>query len=104
VKITGKMIKAAMDTPRCDWVHCEECTADAVRAALKDVPDVEPFTFAGYRGHVTVIHSPCGTVETYDPATTGPASLSAAIAEGLCDCENTSPWLRIYVEKRADLS
>ena len=68
-----------------------------LEAVLRDVPDVQPFTFPNYPHHVTVLHPAYGTVESYDPALTGEGSMARAIAEGLCDCENTGPWLRVYV-------
>lgn len=63
-------------------------------AALADVPDVEPFTFAGYPDNPVFLH-PCGTVVDASPG----SDTMAAIEAGECDCENTAPWMRIYVEK-----
>jgi hypothetical protein len=96
VKVTDKMIDQFRDfNPAARNIRA------GLEAALKDVPDVQPFTFLNYPHHVTVLHPPCGTVETYDPAMNGCASMQAAIKDGLCDCENTSPWLRVYVGEQA---
>jgi hypothetical protein len=70
-----------------------------LRAALELLPDVEPFTFAGYPDRPAYLHPTCGTVVDIDPAMTGEGSMTDAVAAGECDCENTGPWLRIYVER-----
>jgi hypothetical protein len=63
--------------------------------ALKDVPDVEPFTFPGYPDNEVYLH-PCGTVTDVLP---GPSETRACVEDGACDCEGGQPWRRIYVEK-----
>ena len=68
-----------------------------VLAALTDVPDVEPFAFAGYPDNPVYLHATCGTVVDVSPAK--PNDTLAQIDAGECDCENTSPWKRIYVER-----
>lgn len=71
-------------------------------AALKDVPDVEPYTFTGFPNLIAYIHPPCSKVMDVDPAHAGVKwSLYEQVAAGECDCENASPWLRIYVEREA---
>jgi len=72
-----------------------------LREALKDVPDVQPFVHSGYPDNPVFIHPSCGTVIDADPAMRGiEGSVWSDIAAGECDCENTAPWLRIYVEKQ----
>lgn len=75
--------------------------AHAIRSglerALKSVPDVEPFTFAGYPDNPVYIHPTCGTVVDVSPAG---KDMRAAVDAGECDCENIGPWLRIYVERK----
>jgi hypothetical protein len=72
---------------------------EVVDEAMATRPDTVPFTFPNYPHHVTYLHPPCGTVESVDPAYAGvQGSMTQAIAEGLCDCENASPWVKVYVE------
>jgi hypothetical protein len=73
----------------------EECRT-VVEAVLRDVPDVVPFTFEGYPDSQVFLH-PCGTVVDVVPGT----DLWDQVQAGECDCENTSPWMRIYVERPA---
>jgi hypothetical protein len=61
--------------------------------ALRDVPDVVPFAFPGYRDRPVYLH-PCGTV-----AEVGVEDEGTAAHIRRCDCENTEPWMRIYVER-----
>jgi hypothetical protein len=61
---------------------------------LSEEPDVEPFTFAGFPDNEVYLH-PCGTVVDTVPGSDTEADVKA----GQCDCENTAPWQRIYVEK-----
>ena len=71
-------------------------------AALKDVPDVEPFAFDGYPDNPVYLHPSCGTVVDVAPIRIDmhdQAAYEKWLAE--CDCENTGPWLRIYVEREA---
>jgi hypothetical protein len=73
----------------------DECRT-VVAAVLRDVPDVEPFAFAGYPDNPVFLH-PCGTVTDAKEGT----DLWDQVQAGECYCENTQPWHRIYVEKSA---
>jgi hypothetical protein len=65
-----------------------------LEAILGNVPDVEPFTFFGYPDNPVFLH-PCGTVVDAREGT----DLWGQVQAGECDCENTAPWMRIYVER-----
>lgn len=93
MEITDEMINAvrAFVPAPCS----REQARKAVQAVLSGLPDVEPFTFTGHEGLRVYIHQ-CGTVIDVSPA--DPAT-AEQVAAGECDCENTSPWRRIYVEK-----
>lgn len=54
-----------------------------------------PFTFGGHPDSPVFIHR-CGTVMDVSPVN---HEMLADIEAGLCDCENTSPWKKIYVKK-----
>lgn len=89
MKPTQKMIDVVKDfnpTARSIGAGLEE--------ALRSVPDVEPFTFAGYPDSEVYLH-PCGTVVDAVPDSGTMHSIKA----GECDCESGAPWMRIYVEK-----
>lgn len=66
-----------------------------IQAVLDLLPDVEPFTFTGYPDNPVYLHK-CGTVVDVSPVSKG---ARAEVDAGECDCENTSPWMRIYVER-----
>ena len=68
-----------------------------LEVALRDVPEVRPFTFPGYPDSEVYLHG-CGTVVDVLP---GPNDTRECVEAGECDCENTSPWMRIYVEAQA---
>lgn len=89
MKVTQKMI----DTFR-EFNPGARNIAAGLAAALDGVPDVEPFAFAGYPDSEVFLH-PCGTVVD---AVSGSGTMHS-IKDGECDCENTAPWMRIYVEK-----
>lgn len=93
MKITDKMIRKAQNAGE---MPDSSNAREALAAALEDVPDLEPFTFPGYPDNEVYLHK-CGTVTDVLP---GPNDTRACIEAGECDCENTSPWMRIYVEKR----
>lgn len=98
MKVTEHMIRKVLMETDVQW---EEDARAALEVVLKDVPDVEPFTDTAARGRHAFIHPPCWTVVDADPAMKGiEGSIWTDIEAGECDCENTSPWLRIYVEKR----
>lgn len=63
--------------------------------ALADVPDTEPFAFAGYPDNEVYLH-PCGTVVDVLP---GPSETRTCVEDGACDCEGGQPWQRIYLER-----
>jgi hypothetical protein len=67
-------------------------------SADNDLPEVEPFAFAGYPDNPVYIHPTCGTVVDVSPLN---KDTRDAVDRGECDCENTMPWLRVYVEKQA---
>lgn len=54
-----------------------------------------PFTFKGYPDHPVFIHQ-CGTIQDLSPLS---KDALADIVAGLCDCENTSPWMKVYIKK-----
>jgi hypothetical protein len=66
-----------------------------LEAVLAEVPDVEPFTFAGYPDNEVYLH-PCGTIMDVLP---GRSDVRSDVEDGVCDCENTAPWRRVYVER-----
>lgn len=74
----------------------DECRT-VVEAVLRDVPDVVPYAFPGYPENEVYLHK-CGTVVDVLP---GANETRDSIEGGYCDCESTSPWMRIYVEKQA---
>jgi hypothetical protein len=61
-------------------------------------PVLVPFAFPGYPDNPVYLHR-CGTVIDVVPGSHGDAA--EAVAAGECDCESTSPWMRIYVERGA---
>jgi hypothetical protein len=63
--------------------------AHAIRSGL------ERFTFPGYPDNPVYLHPVCGTVVDVSPLS---GDAVDAVDAGECDCENTGPWLRIYVE------
>lgn len=101
MKVTDEMIKAfagGWHAADAQGTHVPGARRRAgLEAALASVPDVEPFTFAGYPENEVYVH-PCGTVADVVP---GASVLRTCIEAGECDCESTSPWRRIYVEKQA---
>lgn len=98
MKPTQQMIYAFAGEPEITATDAHAIEA-GLAAALKDVPDVVPYTFTGFPSLIAYIHPPCSTVVDVDPAHAGiKGSLYEQVANGECDCENTSPWLRIYVE------
>jgi hypothetical protein len=89
MQVTLKMIETMKD-----YNPAARNIGAGLEAVLRDVPDVVPFTFAGYPDHQVFLH-PCGTVVDVAPG----SDTEADVRAGACDCENTSPWMRIYVEK-----
>lgn len=71
-------------------------TREHLQAALDTLPDVQPFAFAGYPDNPVYLHPTCGTVVDVSPIS---RDMRDAVDAGECDCENTGPWLRIYVER-----
>ncbi len=63
----------------------------------QEQPQVQPFTFTGYPDNPVYLHPSCGTVVDVSPINT---DTKDSVDAGECDCENTMPWLRIYVEKK----
>lgn len=98
MKVTQEMIGAAMagaDIVQVDMFGMEK----RLQAALADVPDVEPFTFGSAQAPPLAVYiHQCGTVIDVSPA--DPAT-AEQVAAGECDCETTSPWRRVYVEREA---
>jgi hypothetical protein len=91
VKVTQQMYERVKDlnpSARNLWRGLEH--------ALKDVPNVVPFTFEGYPDSQVFLH-PCGTVMDVVPG----SDLEAEVRDGNCDCEGGQPWQRIYVERPA---
>lgn len=88
MKVTQKMIDLFRE-----YNPAARNIANGLRAALVDVPDVQPFTFRGSLDNPVYIHQ-CGTVIDVVPG----SETDDQVQAGECDCENTSPWLRIYVD------
>jgi hypothetical protein len=90
---------------RLDWGMAYDRLAAEWQAHFSDSPgdgaskpDVEPFAFANDTRPVFL--QSCGTVCDADPANEGiENSTWEQIKAGGCDCENTGPWKRIYVER-----
>ena len=97
MKVTEEMINTFRDlNPAARNIQA------GLEAVLKDVPDVVPFADPAAAGRLTYIHPSCWTVIDADPAMKGiKGSVWTDIEAGDCDCENTSPWQRIYVEREA---
>lgn len=106
MKVTQAMIDAFRAAPiPHGWKGDELLTAN-LQAVLdlieQDRPDVEPFTFTGHPNLYVYLHPACGTVVDADPVHAGvEGSVYQQVQDGECDCENTSPWKRIYVERAA---
>ena len=83
-----------------DALKDSDCTVGdvhkALQAVLDSLPDVVPFAFKGYPDNSVYLHPTCGTVVDVSPDT---GAGRAEVDRGECDCENTAPWLRIYVER-----
>ena len=105
MKITQQMISAFTKAVWLDDSPAayRELDSDEIKAglaaALRDMPDVVPFAFDGYPDNPVYLHPACGAV--VDVSSLGIGASFEQVDRDECDCENTSPWLRIYVEREA---
>lgn len=97
MKVTQEMIQKFESSGGAAALAGGDGMCVGLEAVLADVPDVVPFTFAGYPDNPVYLHK-CGTVVDVGPIGT---EIRAQVEAGECDCENTSPWMRIFVEKSA---
>lgn len=95
MKPTERMILQFAGEPEITATEAHHIEQGLTRA-LKDVPEADPFRFAGYPDREVFLHASCGTVVDAVPGT----ETRGQVDRGECDCEDTSPWLRVYVEKQ----
>lgn len=96
MKVTDKMIYAFCDAPDGEMTGAEAEWIEARLQKVLDLIDLEPFTFTGYPDNPVYLHPPCGTVVDVSPLH---KDMRDCVDRGECDCENTQPWVRIYVER-----
>lgn len=98
MKVTQAMIDAFGETlERVPRREIEEGIQAVLDLIERERPDVEPFTFAGYPDNPVYLHPTCGTVLDVSPD--GTTDRDQQVNLGECDCENTVPWRKIYVER-----
>jgi hypothetical protein len=96
VKVTDKMEDTFIAVAYGDHGQITANVTAGLETVLADVPDVVPFTFAGYPDNPVFLH-PCGTVVDVVPG----SDTEADVQDGACDCETPGPWMRIYVERQS---
>lgn len=95
IEVTQEMEDAYISAAYQEHEQVTASVTAGLEAVLPLLPNVEPFAFEGTT-YPVFLHR-CGTVVDAPEG----SEMREQVDAGECDCENTSPWYRIWVEKSA---